>query len=70
MVSFWKRASETAGGPRADDNAEALKKRLDVYHAQTAPLIDYYSAKGSLRSVDGMADMDDVTRQIMEVLEG
>ena len=41
-----------------------------MYHAQTAPLIDYYSAKGSLRSVDGMADMDDVTRQIMEVLEG
>ncbi len=65
-----KRASETAGGPRADDNADALKKRLDVYHAQTAPLIEYYSAKGNLRSVDGMADMDDVTRQIMEVLEG
>ncbi|MDX1716856.1 MAG: adenylate kinase [Anderseniella sp.] len=65
-----KRASETEGGPRADDNADALKKRLDVYHAQTAPLIEYYSAKGNLRSVDGMADMDDVTRQIMEVLEG
>jgi len=65
-----KRASETAGGPRPDDNAEALKKRLDVYHAQTAPLIEYYAAKGNLRSVDGMAAMDDVTRQIMEVLEG
>jgi adenylate kinase len=65
-----KRASETAGGPRADDNAEALKKRLDVYHAQTAPLIEYYAGKGNLRSVDGMADMDEVTRQIMEVLEG
>jgi adenylate kinase family enzyme len=49
---------------------DALKKRLDVYHAQTAPLIEYYSAKGNLRSVDGMAAMDDVTRQIMEVLEG
>ena len=65
-----KRASETAGGPRADDNAEALKKRLDVYHAQTAPLIEYYAGKGNLRSVGGMADMDEVTRQIMEVLEG
>jgi adenylate kinase len=65
-----KRASETEGGPRADDNAQALKKRLDVYHAQTAPLIEYYAAKGNLRSVDGMAAMDDVTRQIMEVLEG
>ncbi len=65
-----KRAAETEGGPRADDNAEALKKRLDVYHAQTAPLIEYYAAKGKLRSVDGMAEMDEVSRQIMEVLNG
>lgn len=65
-----KRASETEGGPRADDNAEALKKRLDVYHAQTAPLIEYYATRNKLRSVDGMADMDKVTRQIMEVLNG
>lgn len=65
-----KRAAETEGGPRADDNAEALKNRLDVYHAQTAPLIEYYAAKGKLRSVDGMAEMDEVARQIMEVLNG
>lgn len=65
-----KRATETVGGPRADDNAEALKKRLDVYHAQTAPLIEYYATKGKLRSVDGMADVDEVARQIMEVLNG
>lgn len=65
-----KRAAETEGGPRADDNAEALKHRLDVYHAQTAPLIEYYAAKGTLRSVDGMAEMDEVSRQIMEVLNG
>ena len=65
-----KRAAETEGGPRADDNAKALKKRLDVYHGQTAPLIEYYAAKGKLRSVDGMADIDKVTRQIMEVLNG
>ncbi len=47
-----------------------FEKRLDVYHAQTAPLIEYYAAKGKLRSVDGMAEMDEVTRQIMEVLNG
>lgn len=64
-----KRARETAGGPRADDNAEALKKRLDVYHAQTAPLVAYYRDKGLLRSVDGMASMDEVTDQIVSVLE-
>ena len=65
-----KRARETAGGPRPDDNAEALKKRLGVYHAQTAPLIEYYAAKNKLRSVDGMAEITEVTRQIMEVLNG
>lgn len=65
-----KRAAETEGGPRADDNAESLKKRLDVYHAQTAPLIEYYAAKDKLRSVDGMVDMDEVTHQITEVLNG
>ncbi len=62
------RAAETAGGPRADDNAEALKKRLDVYHAQTAPLIEYYGGRGILKTVDGMADVDDVTRAIEEAL--
>ena len=62
------RAAETVGGPRADDNAEALAKRLKVYHEQTAPLAAYYKAKGTLRTVDGMKDMDEVTRQIEAVL--
>jgi len=64
-----KRARETAGGPRADDNADALKTRLDVYHAQTAPLISFYKNKGQLRAVDGMADIDAVSEQIVAVLE-
>jgi adenylate kinase len=62
------RAAETAGGPRADDNAEALKKRLKVYHEQTAPLVAYYRQQGVLKGVDGMKDMDEVTRQIEAVL--
>ena len=64
-----KRAAETAGGARADDNAEALKKRLDVYREQTAPLIEFYKGKGLLRSVDGMQPIDAVTASIMAVLE-
>jgi adenylate kinase len=64
-----KRASETVGGPRADDNAESLKKRLAVYREQTAPVAAYYSQRGVLRTVDGMAAMDDVQRQILKVLE-
>jgi adenylate kinase len=63
------RAAETAGGPRADDNAEALKKRLEVYHRQTAPLIVYYRDRGILKTVDGMADVETVSREIEEVLK-
>ncbi len=64
-----KRASETVGGPREDDNAESLKNRLVVYHEQTAPLIEYYQKKGVLKSIDGMADVDEVSNQIEEVLK-
>jgi adenylate kinase len=53
---------------RADDNAEALHKRLDAYRAQTAPLIAFYADKGSLRSVDGMADIADVAKAIEMML--
>ena len=57
------RIAET-GGDRADDNEETLKKRLEVYHAQTAPLIPYYESQGKLLVVDGMKSIDDVTRDI------
>lgn len=69
LARIEKRASETVGGARADDNAEALKKRLDVYREQTAPLIDFYKGKGLLKSVDGMQPIDAVTESIMTVLQ-
>ena len=53
---------------RADDNPEALKKRLDAYRVQTAPLIDYYANKGSLKTVDGMAPIPEVTSAIDQAL--
>ena len=53
---------------RADDNPEVLKDRLAAYRAQTAPLISYYAAHGTLRSVDGMAAIDDVTNAIARAL--
>lgn len=62
------RAAQTVGGARADDNAEALAKRLKVYHEQTAPLAAYYKARGVLKGVDGMQDIDDVSRQIESAL--
>ena len=59
-----KRASQTAGGPRADDNASALRKRLEVYRAQTTPLVDYYSGTGLLKTVDGMQSIEGVAAAI------
>ncbi|ARE39504.1 Adenylate kinase [Rhodovulum sp. P5] len=63
--------AEAAGQPvRADDNAEAMKTRLMAYYKQTSPLIGYYHAKGDLRSVDGMAAMDQVAASIADILNG
>jgi adenylate kinase len=42
--------------------------RLDAYNTETAPLLPYYKARGALVTVDGMAEIDDVTRQIMAVI--
>ena len=53
---------------RADDRPETVQTRLDAYRNQTAPILPYYRARGILRTVDGMADIDDVTRQIEAVL--
>lgn len=53
---------------RADDKAETVGARLAAYHRQTAPLLPFYAAQGKLRQVDGMASMDEVTRQIGTLL--
>ncbi len=54
---------------RDDDKPETVKSRLDVYHKQTQPLIDYYSKQNILRTVDGTKDMDDVFTAITALLE-
>jgi adenylate kinase len=54
---------------RADDNEATVRSRLEVYNRQTAPLVEYYGSQGKLRTVDGMASMDEVTRQLEEVLD-
>jgi adenylate kinase len=53
---------------RADDRPEAVKARLQVYDRQTAPILPYYRDRGILRRVDGMADIDAVTREIDKIL--
>jgi len=53
---------------RADDTPETLKKRLDVYREQTAPILPYYESRGMLQTVDGMKPIDEVTRHIEALL--
>ena len=53
---------------RADDNAETVRSRLGAYHESTAPIISYYGDKGVLKTVDGMADIDDVTQQLNNIV--
>lgn len=53
---------------RGDDNEATVRRRLEAYHAQTAPILPYYEEKGTLVAVDGMAEIDEVTRQIDGVL--
>lgn len=53
---------------RDDDKAETVKNRLDVYHKQTQPLIDFYTKQGVLKTVDGTVDMKDVFAAIVAIL--
>lgn len=55
---------------RADDNEEVVRNRLAVYREQTAPLVEHYRHKGLLKSVDGMAPIDEVTAAIKTAVEG
>ena len=54
---------------RGDDTIETVSNRLDVYAAQTAPLIDYYKSKGIMSSIDGSKSMEDVLADIRTALE-
>lgn len=53
---------------RDDDKPETVQKRLNVYHEQTQPLIDYYAGKNVLLNVDGTKDIEDVFVEIVQVL--
>ena len=55
---------------RADDNEETVRERLKAYHADTAPLIDYYTATGKLKTIDGMRGIDQVQTAMIAALDG
>ena len=58
----------TGTGAQGRRKPETVKKRLDVYHDQTQPLIDYYKNEGVLAEVDGTLDMEDVFQAIVKIL--
>ena len=55
---------------RSDDKPETVRARLEVYHKQTKPLIDYYRGKGKLHVIDGELPIDEVNRGINAIVEG
>lgn len=54
---------------RSDDTVDTLRRRLEVYHEQTAPILPYYRDKGILKTIDGMKPIDEVTEQIEGILK-
>jgi adenylate kinase len=63
--------AKASGQPlRSDDDPEKLKRRVEIYHEQTAPLVDYYRLEGALTSVDGMASIPEVASAIDQALHG
>ncbi len=55
---------------RADDKRETVQARLDAYEKQTAPILPHYAGRGILHDVDGLAAIDDVSGQILAILDG
>jgi adenylate kinase len=66
MTRLIKRGQESG---RSDDNAETIKKRLDVYHNQTSPLIEWYSKEGIHYHIDGLGSLDRIFGDIEKVID-
>jgi len=54
---------------RADDNEETIGNRLRIYEAQTAPLVEYFRGQGKLHTISGQGEIDDIFRQIVDIIE-
>ena len=68
VIGRAKEAAEAGEPVRADDNADSMRTRLLAYYKQTSPLVGYYYAKGDLKSVNGLASMDEVAGSITKAL--
>jgi adenylate kinase len=67
LVKRLAKRAEIEG--RADDNEETIRVRMEVYHSETAPLLDYYDEKGLLIKIDGEQSIDEVTADLTEVVQ-
>jgi adenylate kinase len=68
VVARLTRRAELEG--RSDDTEEVVRRRLEVYAEQTAPLTQVYAERGLLRRVDGLGDVDEVTDRLVAALDG
>ena len=66
MTRLIKRGQESG---RSDDNEETIRKRLDVYHSQTSPLIDWYEKEGIRNHINGLGDIDQIFGDICNVID-
>ena len=66
MARLLKRGLESG---RSDDNEETIKKRLNVYHSQTSPLIDWYEAEGIRHQINGLGELDRIFADICKVID-
>lgn len=66
MKRLLKRGKEQG---RSDDNEETIQKRLTVYHKQTAPLVDWYKAEGLHHAVQGLGDLERITKDIFDIID-
>ena len=66
MTRLIKRGQESG---RADDNEDTIKKRLVVYHSQTAPLIDWYKQDGTYCHINGLGSMDGIFSEICQAID-
>lgn len=69
LARIERRARESEGAVRPDDNPDTVRRRLEVYREQTAPVAEYYADKGSLSRVDGMQPISAVSTEIVAILD-
>lgn len=68
LARIRTRIAQSGENARSDDNEDTLKKRLGVYHEQTAPVLPYYEGHNLIRRIDGMQAIEDVTAEIDTIL--